>query len=244
MEAGKRKRGRPKGSKGELRTLIAGRSQSVPPTSREPFAIGTTHWVKHPEGFPCMAEIIEVRVDPQTIFVKGSAPKLQFYIHYCNFDKRLDRWVTESEFLSSSQRDSLWKTKSPISNPSNLTERTLKMELKRRFGDGSLQSPKLVRDQKLAMLEREHELVTRVKNIQCIQLGEYEIDAWYYSPYPDEYGQPGTPKLYICEKCLKYMRLPQTYTKHQVTHNPFNPSHLFLCRRNASGFVPQEASST
>lgn len=44
--------------------------------------------------------------------------------------------------------------------------------------------------------------------------GKYEIDTWYFSPYPEEYGKQ--PKLWICEYCLKYMRLEKTYRYHMV----------------------------
>ena len=33
---------------------------------------------------------------------------------------------------------------------------------------------------------REHEEVTKVKNIQSIQIGRYVIDSWYFSPFPKE----------------------------------------------------------
>jgi histone acetyltransferase MYST1 len=64
-------------------------------------------------------------------------------------------------------------------------------------------------------LEQEHETLTKVKYIDCIQFGIYEIDTWYFSPYPDEYGKQA--KLYICEYCLKYMRLEKTYRYHLVS---------------------------
>ena len=41
-----------------------------------------------------------------------------------------------------------------------------------------------------------------IKNISKVRLGCYEIDAWYYSPYPGEYGNADT--LYLCDTCLKY----------------------------------------
>ena len=44
-----------------------------------------------------------------------------------------------------------------------------------------------------------------MKAIPRIQLGRYEVDCWYSSPYPDGYEQP---KLYLCEHCLKYYREP------------------------------------
>lgn len=65
----------------------------------------------------------------------------------------------------------------------------------------------------MRQFEREHEEATRIKNIQRIEIGCYEIDCWYYSPYPDEYSQD-IDKLFICEKCLKYMRGGGTYAQH------------------------------
>jgi histone acetyltransferase MYST1 len=32
----------------------------------------------------------------------------------------------------------------------------------------------------------EHNELTRVKNIEVIQLGRYEMDTWYFSPLPQE----------------------------------------------------------
>ena len=56
--------------------------------------------------------------------------------------------------------------------------------------------------------------ITKVKYIDKVQIGKYEIDSWYFSPYPDEYGKQS--KLWICEYCLKYMKLEKSYRYHQV----------------------------
>lgn len=48
-----------------------------------------------------------------------------------------------------------------------------------------------------------------------MQMGKYEMDAWYFAPYPDEYGKVST--LYICEYCLKYMKYPKTMQRHKAT---------------------------
>lgn len=45
-------------------------------------------------------------------------------------------------------------------------------------------------------------------------MGKYEMDAWYFAPYPDEYGKVST--LYVCEYCLKYMKYPRTVSRHKV----------------------------
>lgn len=68
-------------------------------------------------------------------------------------------------------------------------------------------------DPTLAALEREHEEVTKVKNISKIVLGRYEIEAWYFSPYPQDYANEEL--LYVCGFCLKYMKHGRTFKKHR-----------------------------
>lgn len=50
--------------------------------------------------------------------------------------------------------------------------------------------------------------------IEKIQFREYVIDTWYSSPYPEEFSQ--SKILYICEHCLKYMKSPMSYQRHQL----------------------------
>ena len=50
------------------------------------------------------------------------------------------------------------------------------------------------------------------KGIRFIQMGRYEMEAWYHSQYPDDYNQQ--PKIYICEFCLKYMRSKTILVRH------------------------------
>lgn len=63
-----------------------------------------------------------------------------------------------------------------------------------------------------AALEKEHEFITKIKYIDKLQFGNYEIDTWYFSPFPGEYGKARI--LYVCEYCLKYMRLERSYKYH------------------------------
>jgi histone acetyltransferase MYST1 len=64
----------------------------------------------------------------------------------------------------------------------------------------------------LADLEREHHEITKIKNIGSIVMGQYEVAAWYFSPFPKEYES--CHRLYVCEFCLKYMKRISTYRKH------------------------------
>lgn len=89
-------------------------------------------------------------------------------------------------------------------------------------------------DPTTAALEKEHEAITKVKYIDKIQMGKYEIDTWYFSPYPEEYGK--VPKLWICEYCLKYMRMEKTYRHHIVRSAIYTHWLLGINPNNWSGF--------
>lgn len=57
---------------------------------------------------------------------------------------------------------------------------------------------------------------------QMIEFGRYEMDTWYYSPYPEPYAS--CTKLYLCEYTLKYFRKKKTLLRHlaklDIRHPP------------------------
>ncbi|KAE8655257.1 hypothetical protein F3Y22_tig00117034pilonHSYRG01624 [Hibiscus syriacus] len=62
---------------------------------------------------------------------------------------------------------------------------------------------------------REHEEFTKVKNISTIELGRYEIETLYFSPFPPEYND--SLKLYFCEFCLNFMKHKEQLQRHMVS---------------------------
>lgn len=70
-------------------------------------------------------------------------------------------------------------------------------------------------DPVVRQFEKEHEATTRVKNIERIIMGLWEVESWYYSPFPDQYS--GLDTLYVCEYCLTYMKSSQRYKEHRAT---------------------------
>jgi len=84
-------------------------------------------------------------------------------------------------------------------------------------------------DPTTAALEKEHETLTKVKYIDRVQIGRFEIETWYFAPYPEEYGK--CPKLWICEFCLKYMKLEKTYRFHQGECTVRNPPGKEIYRK-------------
>lgn len=139
-----------------------------------------------------------------------------YYVHYDGMDRRLDEWVGRNRIVARANPNAFT---SVLSVPSSLT--------------GTLESGTLTRSQRriheefnhvqrsyedmdatTAKLEKEHAEMTKVKNIDKIRYGDYEIDAWYVSPYPDEYSKAAI--LYICEYCLAYMRTEAEYCCHML----------------------------
>ncbi|CAO2590627.1 Histone acetyltransferase KAT6B, partial [Lemmus lemmus] len=62
-----------------------------------------------------------------------------------------------------------------------------------------------------------------------IEFGNYEIQTWYSSPYPQEYAR--LPKLYLCEFCLKYMKSKNILLRHSKKCGWFHPPANEIYRR-------------
>lgn len=59
------------------------------------------------------------------------------------------------------------------------------------------------------------------RGLQMIELGRYEIDTWYWSPYPEPFASQ--EKLYLCEYCLKYFRKRKTLVNHMAKCTESHP---------------------
>jgi len=66
-----------------------------------------------------------------------------------------------------------------------------------------------------------HEEATKVKNVKSIQLGQFNMDTWYYSPLPREYNQFGT--LFFCEYCLNFFGVELELDRHKKRCKAFHP---------------------
>lgn len=156
---------------------------------------------KWKNGNAVAARVIERRL--------GKDGKWEYYMHYEEYDRRLDEWV-EADRLG----DEIVKHKAKDS-PMPVTDSGQKMTRtqKRKFDEINTTTSADV-DPTTAALEHEREQATKVKNIQVVELGCYEMDTWYYSPYPEEFSK--CTKLYLCEYCLKYFRKAKTLDRHKT----------------------------
>ena len=65
---------------------------------------------------------------------------------------------------------------------------------------------------------REHEEVTKVKNVSRIELGRYSMETWYFSPLPKELladGDGHIETLYICESSLNFFAQKEEMLRYQ-----------------------------
>ncbi|PKC66675.1 hypothetical protein RhiirA1_511520 [Rhizophagus irregularis] len=168
---------------------------------------GTFHFVKWKNDIR-KAEILEKRI------CEDSSNDYIYYVHYEGFDRRLDEWVTPERFVKAVVTSSSGAT--PAKRAGVDEEATDEGEAsyqsrfpkKRKLNDGgSVKGPK-----REDALEKEHEKNTKVRNIGAAVFGQYEIDTWYYSPFPDEYKY--LEKVYFCERCMKYMKMKETWGRH------------------------------
>eukprot|EP00096_Caligus_rogercresseyi_P013964 TRINITY_DN6526_c0_g1_i1.p1 TRINITY_DN6526_c0_g1~~TRINITY_DN6526_c0_g1_i1.p1 ORF type:complete len:428 (-),score=133.27 TRINITY_DN6526_c0_g1_i1:441-1724(-) len=161
--------------------------------------IGANLNVRRSDGSWYAAEVIQRRYNE-------SLEANEYYVHYEGFNRRLDEWVPRSRIRSSN--DSEINQESLEGN-----ERKITRNQKRKHDEiNHVQKTYAEMDPTTAALEKEHEALTKVKYIDRIQFGKYEIDTWYFSPYPEEYGKQ--PKLWVCQYCLKYMKFEKTYRYH------------------------------
>jgi hypothetical protein len=52
------------------------------------------------------------------------------------------------------------------------------------------------------------------RTIKTVQIGNFEIDTWYFSPYPQEYHETETQALFHCAFCLKHFKSIRVLSRH------------------------------
>jgi histone acetyltransferase HTATIP len=66
--------------------------------------------------------------------------------------------------------------------------------------------------------------ISRVRNLDKIQMGKFEIEPWYFSPYPSDFTE--CDMVFICEFCLSYFGEAKQFERHRrkctMMHPPGN----------------------
>ncbi|ORX95708.1 histone acetyltransferase ESA1 [Clohesyomyces aquaticus] len=63
--------------------------------------------------------------------------------------------------------------------------------------------------------------ISRVRNLEKIQMGKFEVEPWYFSPYPIDFVD--SEMVYICEFCLNYYGEVTEFTRHRAKCTLLHP---------------------
>eukprot|EP00656_Telonema_subtile_P045819 TRINITY_DN5207_c0_g1_i2.p1 TRINITY_DN5207_c0_g1~~TRINITY_DN5207_c0_g1_i2.p1 ORF type:complete len:465 (-),score=87.23 TRINITY_DN5207_c0_g1_i2:58-1452(-) len=162
---------------------------------------------------PHPAEVVEVRKikEPDT-----GVETTMYYVHFINCDKRLDEWVCDEnlDLHSIEETTKMVASLNPLSpmSPDNKVTRQRK-----HVHDELTVAQQNVEDLPATMraFELQHEATTKVRNLDQVTLGEYEIDVWYYSPYEEVMELP-TLQLWVCEYTLKPFYDSKAIERHKL----------------------------
>jgi histone acetyltransferase MYST1 len=88
---------------------------------------------------------------------------------------------------------------------------------------------------------REHEEVTKVKNVAFVEIGQFQMETWYFSPIPKELLSPGgfIEVLYVCEFSFRLFARKVELQRFQArlpTHKRHPPGNEIYRNGNLSMF--------
>ncbi|KAK3032529.1 hypothetical protein RJ639_036444 [Escallonia herrerae] len=169
-------------------------------SSMLPLEVGTRVLCRWRDGKFHLVKVIERRR-----MQCGGPNDYEYYVHYTEFNRRLDEWVRLEQLdLASVETVVDEKVEDKVTSLKMTRHQKRKIDETHVEGHEELDAASL----------REHEEFTKVKNIATIELGRYEIETWYFSPFPPECND--SLKLYFCEFCLNFMKRKEQLQRHMV----------------------------
>eukprot|EP01039_Chlorochromonas_danica_P005141 gene5141-5649_t len=180
-----------------------------------PLKVGHHIVVSYRDGSNRIARVVEVSPSPSPSNASEiSAESLTYYLHYLDFNRRMDEWVPASRIVhlpsvanKLAHDHTLTLTTSTSSSSTTQQQQTLSTvaDLDHDEHEGL---------DEVSLLE--HEKITKVKNVRTVQLGRYIMECWYFSPFPKEYTPNGfVDCLYFCEFSFRFFRTKQELIRYQ-----------------------------
>ena len=123
-----------------------------------------------------------------------------WYVHWVDFNRRNDMWIEATRIDFDTTKDRLREVR----------------DRKRKFDEFTHESHEDHEGLGEADL-REHEELTKVKNVNKIHFGKYVLDTWYFSPLPREIWKAGDDviqHLYMCEFTLNFYKTKGEMERH------------------------------
>lgn len=211
--------------------------------------VGCKCWVEK-DGEKRLAEILSIN--------KRKEP-IKFYVHYEDFNKRLDEWILKDRIdllkevqipVKTANEGKKKKKKQPPKQAQNKQQQQHQQQqvVTASDVDGATKSStpdvmdldnlnvqgipeeEISRHDEIerlrtsgSMVQNPHQ-VARVRNLNKVIMGEYEIEPWYFSPYPIELTDEDI--VYIDDFSLQYFGSKKQYERYRkkctLRHPPGN----------------------
>ncbi|KAG0668999.1 Histone acetyltransferase [Maudiozyma exigua] len=187
----------------------------------------------------------------EILSIKSRRPPPKFYVHYVNYNKRLDEWVPPERI--NLNKEVLFAVPKPVEEPkskqknrkTSQTDKSLHstatstkentpeisdlMDLDNLNVQG-IKNDDVSREDEIkklrtsgSMTQNPH-VVSQVRNLNKIIMGKYEIEPWYFSPYPIELTDED--QIYIDDFTLQYFGSKKQYERYRkkctLLHPPGN----------------------
>ena len=106
--------------------------------------------------------------------------ELEYYVHYEGLNRRLDEWVRSDRIKRQDDSNGV-STGHDGDILGGADDRKITRNQKRKHDEiNHVQKTFEEMDPTTRLLEKEHEALTKVKYIDRVQVGRFEIDTWYF----------------------------------------------------------------
>ncbi|KAK8847995.1 hypothetical protein M9Y10_019047 [Tritrichomonas musculus] len=144
------------------------------------------------------------------------------YVHFLHQDKRLDRWMPIHSLQHYDEKE--FQKQQPHN------DERVKTRFERRLEDDYSETEDEQLTPDIQQFELIHKEVTKIRYIEEITIGNYQIRTWYFSPYPRPFHF--MKHLFICEFCFKYFSTKENLEKHLLETNEKHPPGREIYRKD------------
>ncbi|KAG7389561.1 hypothetical protein PHYPSEUDO_010206 [Phytophthora pseudosyringae] len=195
-------------------------------------------------GFPVGATLVARwmgAVERTCVVIERAAlsnNRFKYYVHWHDFNRRMDEWINEHEIVRRGTDEETLKLQEKDAREKEKEQRAKSRSSSKATGSADAadssrtrgQKRKTPEDQYFAPQEeehdehegmdaasiREHEEVTKVKNVRFVEMGRFRMAAWYFSPFPKEFYPDGSIDcLHFCEFCMAFFCYKRELSVHQ-----------------------------
>lgn len=218
-----------------------------------PLPIDSLVTVKYRDLSLRSARIISVKKEGTCNGEIESSCQWKYYVHYIDFNKRMDEWINADRIRSvntMNDDDSPEFSSKRRVVPTGENKRTSVCSLSSILKDSSNNLSSVCPTTNNSFIDMEHneheglsktsilqhEELTKVKNVNFVQLGKYKMECWYFCPFPDDYlDSDGLADcLFFCEFTFRFFkslveiqRFHATTLQHLTRFPPGNEIYRF-----------------